>query len=112
LQVIGEASDGLEGVQKAEELQPDLILFDVGLPTLNGIEAARRIRQLSPESKILFVSQDSSPAIVQEALRLGAMGYVAKTKARSDLLAAVEAIFQGRRFVSTGLAGHVPAEIG
>jgi DNA-binding NarL/FixJ family response regulator len=112
LHIGGEVSDGLEAVQKAEELQPDLILFDVGLPTLNGIEAARRIRQLSPESKILFVSQDSSPAIVQEALRLGAMGYVAKTKARSDLLAAVEAIFQGRRFVSTGLAGHVPAEIG
>ncbi|WP_158749613.1 response regulator transcription factor [Acidobacterium sp. S8] len=112
LQVIGEASDGLEAVQKAEELKPDLILFDVGLPTLNGIEAARRIRKLSPESQILFVSQESSSAVVQEALRLGARGYVAKTKARIDLLAAVEVIFQGRRFVSDELAGHIPAELG
>jgi CheY-like chemotaxis protein len=72
LRVICEASDGLEAVQKAEELQPDLILFDVGLPTLNGIEAARRIRKLSPESKILFVSQESSADVVQEAFLLGA----------------------------------------
>ena len=79
LQVIGEASDGLEAVQKAEELQPDLILLDVGLPSLSGIEAARRIRKLSPKSKILFVSQESSADVVQEALRIGALGYVAKT---------------------------------
>jgi len=111
LQVICEASDGLEAVQKAEELQPDLILFDVGLPTLNGIEAARRIRKLSPESKILFVSQESSPDVVQEAFLLGALGYVAKTNAGIELLAAVEAVSQGRRFVSAGLAGHVPAEL-
>ena len=74
LQIIGEASDGLEAVQKAEELQPDLILLDIGLPTLNGIEAARRIRKLSPESKILFVSQESSADVVQEALSVGGTG--------------------------------------
>ena len=111
MHIVAEATDGLEAVQKAEELQPDLILFDVGLPKLNGIEAARRIRTVSPESKILFVSQESSADVVQEALRLGALGYVAKTQAGSDLLAAVEAIFQGGRFVSAGLAGHVPAEL-
>src|ERR1700730_19303197 len=60
LQVIGEASDGLEAVQKAQELQPELIVLDIGLPTLNGIEAARRIRKLAPESKIIFLSQESS----------------------------------------------------
>ena len=111
MHIVAEATDGLEAVQKAEEFQPDLILFDVGLPKLNGIEAARRIRTVSPESKILFVSQESSADVVQEALRLGALGYVAKTQAGSDLLAAVEAIFQGGRFVSAGLAGHVPAEL-
>ena len=110
LRVVCEASDGLEAVRKAEELQPDLILMDVGLPTLNGIEAARRIRELSPKSKILFVSQESSADVVQEALRLGALGYVAKTQAGIDLLAAVEAICQGGRFVSAGLAGHVPTQ--
>ena len=111
LQVVCEASDGLEAVHKAEELQPDLILFDVGLPTLNGIEAAQRIRELSPNSKILFVSQESSADVVQEAFHLGALGYIAKTQAGIELLAAVEAICQGRRFVSAGLAGHVPAEL-
>ena len=110
LQVIGEVSDGLEAVQKAEELRPDLILLDVGLPTLNGIEAARRIRRLSPEAKILFVSQESSTDVVQEALRLGALGYIAKTNAGIELLAAVDAVCQGRRFVGAGLAGHVPAD--
>jgi len=110
-QIVGEATDGLEAVQKAEELQPDLILFDVGLPKLNGIEAARQIRTVSPESKILFVSQEFSADVVQEALRLGALGYVVKTQAGLDLLAAVEAICQGGRFVSAGLAGELPAEL-
>jgi DNA-binding NarL/FixJ family response regulator len=111
LQVVGEVSDGLEAVQKAEELRPDLILLDVGLPTLNGIEPARRIRKLSPQSKILFVSQETSTDVVQEALGLGAMGYVAKTNAGIELLVAVEAVCQSRRFVSAGLAGHVPAKL-
>src|SRR3954465_14438297 len=109
-QIAGEATDGLEAVQKAEDLQPDLILFDVGLPKLNGIEAARQIRTVSPESKILFVSQEFSADVVQEALRLGALGYVVKTQAGLDLLAAVEAICQGGRFVSAGLAGGGPPD--
>jgi DNA-binding NarL/FixJ family response regulator len=111
LLIVGEASDGLEAVHKAEELHPDLILLDVGLPNLNGIQVARRIRKLSPESKILFVSQESDADVVQEALGLGAVGYVAKTNAGIELLAAVEAVSQGRRFVSGRLAGHVPAEL-
>ena len=103
LQVIGEASNGLEAVHKAEELQADLVLLDIGLPRLNGIEAARRICKLAFKSKIVFLSQESSPDVVQCALRLGAMGYVAKPKAGSDLLAAVEAVVQGIQFVSAGL---------
>jgi len=106
LHIVGEASDGLEAVYKAEELQPDLILLDIGLPSLNGIEAARRIRKLSPRSEILFVSQESSVDVVQEALSLGAGGYIVKVDAGSELLAAVEAVCQGRRFISGGLSGH------
>jgi DNA-binding NarL/FixJ family response regulator len=109
LQIVGQASDGLEAAQKAHELQPDLILLDIGLPTLNGIDAARRIRKVAPKSKILFVSQESSPGVVEEALALGALGYVVKTRAGSELLAAVEAVRRGRQFVSAGLLGHAPA---
>ena len=100
LQIVCEVSDGLEAVLKAEELKPDLILLDIGLPTLNGMEAARRIAKLIPESKIVFVSQESSPEVVREALNLGAWGYVVKVKAGTDLLAAVDAVFQGKRFFS------------
>lgn len=106
LQVICEVSDGLEAVHKAEELQPDLIVLDIGLPTLNGIEAARRIRKFSPKSKILFVSQESSTDVVEGALSLGALGYVVKAYAGSELSAAVEAVRHGRQFVSSGLSGH------
>jgi DNA-binding NarL/FixJ family response regulator len=106
VQVIGEVSDGLEAVQKAQELQPDLILLDIGLPTLNGIEAARRIREVSPMSKILFVSENRSPDIAEEALGTGAGGYVVKSDARSELLPAVKAVLEGKRFISASLAGH------
>jgi DNA-binding NarL/FixJ family response regulator len=107
LQIVGETADGLEAVQKAEELQPDLVVLDIGLPSLNGIEAARRIRKLSPESKILIVSQESSSDVVQEALALGALGYVVKTRAGSELLAAMGAVLGGRQYMSSGLSGHL-----
>jgi DNA-binding NarL/FixJ family response regulator len=103
LQVVCEVSDGQAAVLKARELKPDLILLDIGLPMLNGIAAARQIRKLCPESKIIFVTQEFSDEIVQEALKLGARGYVAKTKAGSDLLPAVEAVLEGRKFVSCAL---------
>lgn len=103
LQVVGEVGDGLEAVQKANELRPDLIVLDIGLPSLNGIEVGRRIRKLLPLSKILFVSQETSALLAQEAFRLGALGYVVKEHAASELLLAVDAACQGRRFVSKGL---------
>ena len=105
-QVIGEVSDGLEAVQSAVELQPDLILLDIGLPTLNGIEAARRIREASPASKILFVSENRDWDIAKEALSTGAGGSVVKSDAGSELLQAVQAVLEGRRFISTSLAGQ------
>ncbi len=102
LQVVGEASDGLEAVKKAEELQPDLILLDIGLPTLNGIEAACRISRLVPAAKVLFVSMSNDTDVVTLALSNGAKGYVLKENAQTDLLPAIEAVLRGDRFVSKG----------
>jgi CheY-like chemotaxis protein len=105
LRVICEASDGLEAVRKAQEVQPELVLLDIGLPSLNGMEVARQICKLCPGSKILFVSQETSTDIVQGALGTGAKGYVVKTGAGSELLIAVNAVLRGERFVSSSLAG-------
>ena len=101
LQVIGEVSDGLAAVQRAEELQPGLILLDIGLPKLNGIEAARQMRQVSPSSKIIFLSQHNDFDIVRTALGTGALGYVRKIDARSQLLPAVDAVLRGDQFISS-----------
>jgi DNA-binding NarL/FixJ family response regulator len=106
LQVICEVSDGLEAVQKAEELKPDLILLDIELPTLNGIDAARQILKVAPQSKILFVSQESSAEVVREGLALGALGYLVKVDAGSELLVAVRTVLEDRQFVSSGVSGH------
>lgn len=104
LLIVGEVADGLEAVRNVQELQPDLILLDIGLPTMNGIEAARQIRTLSPQSKIIFVTQESSADIVQEAISLGASGYVLKAMVTRDLPAAVDAVLNGRVFVSPVLS--------
>ena len=106
LQVICEVSDGLQAVEKAQQLQPDLILMDIGLPGINGIEAARRIRTLVPHSKIIFLTQESSPEVVQEAISLGASGYVLKIEAETDLLMAVQAVLEGMQFFNDGTGGH------
>jgi DNA-binding NarL/FixJ family response regulator len=106
LQIVGEASDGLEAVQKARELQPELILLDIGLPKLNGIEAARRIRELCPKAKIVFLSENRSWDIAEEAFRTGAGGYVVKSDAGRELLSAVEAVLNGKRFLSASLGGN------
>jgi DNA-binding NarL/FixJ family response regulator len=102
-QIVAKASDGSEAVQKAEELKPDVILLDIGLPKLNGIEAARRIRQLSPGSKIIFLSQNNDLDVVRAALGTGAHGYVCKTGAKSELLLAVDAVLRGKQYVSSSL---------
>jgi DNA-binding NarL/FixJ family response regulator len=99
-------SDGLEAVQKAKELRPDLILLDIGLPTLDGMSAAREIRKFS-QSKIIFVTQESGADLIPEALALGAWGYVVKARASTDLLVALDAVCDGRRFVSNGLGSKL-----
>jgi DNA-binding NarL/FixJ family response regulator len=104
-QIIGEASDGLEAVQKARELLPDLILLDIGLPKLNGIEVARQIRKVSSIIKILFVSENRVWDIAEKALLTGASGYVLKSVAATELLAAVSTVLQGHQFVSASLGG-------
>ena len=102
---IHQTADGLETVLRAHELQPDLILLDISLPKMHGIEAARQIRSKCPKSKILFVSEDRSLDVVKEALSTGAWGYVVKSDG-TELLVAVEAVRQGRFFVSKSLAKY------
>ena len=103
---VSEASDGVLAVEQAQKLRPDLILLDIGLPRLNGIEAARQIRKLSPESKILFVSQEFSPDLAHAAFDAGANGYIVKTDVGSELVTGVNAVLRGEVFASTRLADH------
>jgi DNA-binding NarL/FixJ family response regulator len=103
--VVGEALDGLQALQQAEELQPDLILLDLSVPKLNGMEACRRIRKVSPRSKVVILSQESSPDVVEAALRLGAVGYLLKSDA-IDLPQAIDAILHGAVFVSPRLKNY------
>ena len=103
LQIVGMASDGVEAVQKAAELQPDLILLDISLPKLNGIEAARQIRSLAPTSKILFSTVNSSQSAVEAAFSAGACGYLVKSDAAADLLTGIKAVALGKQFVSSSV---------
>ena len=112
LRVIGVASDGLEALLKTEALQPDLILLDIGLPTLNGIETAQRIRKAAPESKILFLSQESDFDVARAALNAGGHGYVVKSDAEEELIAAIEAVMEGRPYVSRELTGPAFGNLG
>lgn len=103
LRVICEVSDGHEAVQTAKELKPDLILLDIGLPTLNGIEAAKRISTLVPHAKIIFVTQQNDADVVAAALSNGGKAYVLKGDANRELLPAVEAVLQGKNFISSSV---------
>ena len=103
LRVVAETADGLEAVQKAEELKPDLILLDIGLPSLDGLEAAKRIRLVTPGTKVIFVTQNSDKGVVQAAFSTGARGYVLKAGAGRELLPAVAAVLSGDQFLSSGV---------
>jgi DNA-binding NarL/FixJ family response regulator len=104
-QIVGIVDEGLEAVQRANELQPDLVLLDIGLPRLSGIEAARLMQTLSPNSKILFVTAEDDAAMAKTALQAGGHGYIVKTDAGQELLAGAEAVLLGKRYVSRSLEG-------
>jgi len=105
LKVIGEAEDGSEAVAQAQQLRPDLILMDIGLPKLNGLEAARRMRDVLPSAKIVFLTQVADADVVKVAFNLGARGYIVKQQAETELLIAIAAVLSGKRFVTSGLSG-------
>lgn len=101
-EVVGEASDGIEAVDKVELLQPDVVVIDITMPRMNGLEACRLIQQSSKVSglEVLFVTQHDSPQMMRDALNAGARGYVVKSNAARDLLEAVEAVSQHRVFTA------------
>jgi len=101
-EVCGEAVDGRDGVDKARQLKPDVVVMDIGMPNLNGFDATRLIRNAFPEISVLILSQDESPETVKEAFRAGALGYVAKSNIREQLQDAVKAVSYGKEFVTEG----------
>jgi DNA-binding NarL/FixJ family response regulator len=106
LEIVGESADGEEAVKKAADLRPDIILLDISLPGISGIDAARSVHKLSPETRVIFVSQHDSVRIAKDAMSFGASGYVVKSDAGRDLLPAINAVQEGRTFVSRTLVAR------
>ena len=96
---VSYALDGLEALRQTRTLRPHLVLLDIGLPKLNGIQVAKRIRRVSPNSKILFCTQESSSEVVAEALLVGGKGYLIKTNIVDELLPAIDIVLEGGTFV-------------
>jgi DNA-binding NarL/FixJ family response regulator len=108
-EVVAEAADGIEAVEMADRLSPDVVVLDLSMPRLHGLEACRKIREKTPHCEILIVTQHDSPQMLQEALLCGAKGYVVKADAARDLLAAVDAVSQHRNFTVRNKSGPIPA---
>jgi DNA-binding NarL/FixJ family response regulator len=106
-EIIDEAEDGIEAMEKADRLKPDVVVLDVSMPRMDGLEACRRIRKSVPKSEVLIVTQYDSPQMMREALSAGARGYIVKSDAARDLLAALEAVSQHRPFIALN-RGQVP----
>jgi DNA-binding NarL/FixJ family response regulator len=103
LLIVGEAAGGLDAIGQAEALRPDVVTLDIGLPVLSGLEVAGRIRARVPDAKLMFVTNESSLEVMEQAFRTGAHGYVYKPRAQRDVLPVLDAIIRGGRFVSGGL---------
>jgi two-component system, NarL family, response regulator NreC len=107
MEVVGEAGNGREAVDQASKLQPDLVVMDVAMPELNGIEATRRLKENTPRTKVLALSMHKDAVYVREILRAGAQGYLLKDSSDADLVAAIRAIAKGEGWVSPGVANAV-----
>jgi two-component system nitrate/nitrite response regulator NarL len=105
--LVGEVGDGLEAVKQARELQPEVIVLDVGLPQLNGLQAARQISSVAPATKIVFLTLQSTPEMVREALHIGARGYILKSDV-NEILKGIDSILLGVRFLSSSLMANHP----
>jgi len=102
--VVGEAVNGYEAVEKAIELKPDLVLLDLGMPELNGYEATRRIREILPQTEVLVLSVNDSEQLVRQALAAGARGYLIKSDAGHELVAAIETTLRHKSFLSSRIS--------
>ena len=109
LQVVGEASDGREAVHHAEALSPDIVVMDIGMPTLNGMEAARELARCCPKVKPILLTQHDEPQYVSAALKAGVKGYVLKSQVSSDLIHAIQQVMRGQVYLSPGISAAVMA---
>jgi len=101
--IVGRVQDGLDAIQSAAESAPDLVLLDIGLPRMNGLQVAKHILRGLPKCRIIFLTQESAPEFVEHAFEIGAAGYVLKTRANEDLWPAVLNVCEGNHFLSSGL---------
>jgi DNA-binding NarL/FixJ family response regulator len=105
--LVGRAADGRELLERAKRLRPDAVVIDIGMPLLNGIDAARQLAKTVPHTKIVFLTMHSDPAYVREAFSAGASGYVLKQSAGSELVFALQEVLNGRYYVTPRVAGDV-----
>ena len=110
MQVVGEAADGRSAVRLAAELLPDVVVMDVTMPDLNGIEATRQILSVSPRARVLALSQHGERRLLADMLKAGAVGYLLKTSCGTELLAAVHAVVAGHTYLSPEITGVVVGE--
>lgn len=106
-QVCGEAADGREAVEKAQQLKPDVVILDIGMPSLNGLEATRQILKTNPQARVLILTLHDSDQVVREVLNAGARGFLLKSDAARDLVAAVEALRRDKTYFTSKVATMV-----
>lgn len=107
MEIVGEAGNGREAIELAQTLKPDVVVMDVAMPELNGIEATRRLIELAPRTRVLALSMHKDAVYVREILRAGARGYLLKDSADADLLVAVRAVAKGEGYLSPGVSDAV-----